>query len=271
MADSLNRTSSFITYQLTRTLTPEPKSCRTCEQKGIDIDFQQCLETDLSPKVYLKLATILSGHDSNVETDDNQDEVAELNTYAALIAEDTAFASLTIEKLYLLCLENERLRTIQTISQLLGEHHQLHKYRELKFIQLLCQEIKSSTIQQVKKQVEAKVFDLNKLIVSDIKLSRLIPLLGIIYGCPDNLLEMTLFRQDSLSMIHDTLDQQLESVEETQLYEEENAAAAPTSAPDILSLDIEDSEHLVLSLALESPNDSSTSKSGSDSPQHRAD
>ncbi|OBZ89744.1 hypothetical protein A0J61_02210 [Choanephora cucurbitarum] len=250
MTNSLEREGSYILYQLTRTLTPEPISCHTCRKKEDKIDIQQCLKKDLSPQTYLKLALILSNNGSNVDLDNSREDVVLLGNFATLIAEDSTFALLLIERLYLLCSEHEGLDTIQIISQLLGKSDEFHKYRELEFIKLLRQEMKPSTIQQIKQQVEAKAVQLDRLVVSDIKLARLIPLLGAVYGSPNSLYDMSFFRQDSLTIISDVVNQQPELAERAQSYEEDSQSSQ-TNICDYLP-DVDDNEHLILSLPLDS-------------------
>ncbi|RCH81287.1 hypothetical protein CU098_008620, partial [Rhizopus stolonifer] len=134
MTTSLSLTGSQLVAYLTRPLCPEEVICETCTRIG-DQDFEQCLNKDLSPRVYLKLAVMLSDIDLRYSLTNSQEDIEWLCTMAIKISTDSTLASYVVEKLHQLCQEQKQSVMLDQISQYLKKQSYLHYHREIKFIQ----------------------------------------------------------------------------------------------------------------------------------------
>ncbi|KAI8979261.1 hypothetical protein BDF20DRAFT_490981 [Mycotypha africana] len=170
----------------------------------------KCVNQDVSPNVYFCLSVILGNsvlkdtllpdalsNDNNSYSKDDKEMIQRLVGYAAQLAEQRSVAEEILDTLHSLLAKYtlEGMKEVVTISnqreqqqlqQTQGSSNDgnlaLHLPRELKFISACLNDVSKQTFDMISSQVnQEKPIDLQKIVFTDVRYARLLPLLCIIY------------------------------------------------------------------------------------------
>ncbi|GAN04215.1 hypothetical protein MAM1_0057c03675 [Mucor ambiguus] len=154
-------------------------TCSACERET-GMTSSDCITFDLTPSDYFRLAlTITDPTAHNLLQDDNEDYTTKcLIKNARRLAVDQELALNVILMLHPLMANYYK----EGVSKLIPvmKKTRLHKARELRFVQACLGEVKSSTFDLVMEQFKQCVresVELGKIIMSDVRYARLLPLL----------------------------------------------------------------------------------------------
>ncbi|KAK4513711.1 uncharacterized protein ATC70_005716 [Mucor velutinosus] len=154
-------------------------TCSACERE-IGMRNSDCMTFDLTPSDYFRLAlTITDPTAQHLLQDDNEDYTTKyLIQNARRLAVDQEFALNVILMLHPLLANYSK----EGVSKLIPvvKKTRLHKARELRFVQACLANVQSTTFELVREQFVQCVresVDLGKIIMSDVRFARLLPLL----------------------------------------------------------------------------------------------
>ncbi|CEP15715.1 hypothetical protein [Parasitella parasitica] len=155
--------------------------CSACVRENSS-NNNDCMNLDLAPSVYFRLALMITDPATENLLHDNQDKTTyQLATYARRLAVESELALNVILMLHPL-ITNFSTEGISKLNSVLKKTT-LHQARELNFIRSCLTYVKHATNELIQSQFESSVremVDLGKIILSDIRYARLFPLLCIL-------------------------------------------------------------------------------------------